>query len=330
MIFPFAQVSSISNYTLNHEVKTATPSLKTAAQIGVLQFKNEDPAFKNLEDKIAMVVMSFGTTHQDTRAKNIDATVQDIQAANPQIKIVTAFTSHIVIERIAKSEGIQCHTPEQVLEFLKSDGFTQIALVSLDIIPGIEYEYTKAVFHNYKNQFKAMTLSTPLLYWQGQNNQADDVTDFITAFLTPLKKSSEEAILLMAHGTPHPANAYYSVIQAKLEEMGFSNVFVYTVEGCPRLENVIPKLKMNKIKNVKLIPLMLVAGEHALNDMAGNDHDSHKNILIKAGFKVAADLRGLGENAAVRALYVRRAMAALFPLLKNKKISEKIAPKNIA
>ena len=111
----------------------------------------------------------------------------------------------------------------------------------------------------------------------------------------------------MAHGTPHPANAYYSVIQAKLDELGYKNVFIYTVEGFPNLETVIPKLKANKIKNVTLVPIMMVAGDHANNDMAGDEEDSHKTILTKEGFKVDAYLHGLGENKAIRALYVDRA-----------------------
>ena len=298
-------------YSLNPEVTTATDSLKTAAQIGVLQYQNENFSFRNLADKDAIVVMSFGTTYKETREKTINATVKAIQAAHPGVKVVTAFTSHIIIERVAKNEGIIYPTPEQALENLKAEGYTRIALVSLDVIPGMEYDYNKAVFHNYKNQFKAMTLSTSLMYWQGQEEQADDVADFITALFKEIKKpSKKDAVLLMAHGTPQPANAYYSVIQAKLEEMGYKNVYVYTVEGWPSLETVIPKLKADKIKNVKLVPIMMVAGDHATNDMAGDEEDSHKTILTNEGFKVSADLRGLGENSAIRTLYVNHANEA--------------------
>lgn len=304
----FLSAPAHAGYSLNPEVKMATPSLKTAAQIGVLSYKNEDVTFRNLADKDAIVVMSFGTTYKETREKTIEATVKDIQAAHPGVKVVTAFTSHIIIDRVAKNEGINYPTPEQALENLKAEGYTRIALVSLDVIPGMEYDYNKAVFHNYKNQFKAMTLSTSLMYWQGQEDQDDDVEDFIKALFKQIQKpSKKDAVLLLAHGTPQPANAYYSVIQAKLGEMGYKNVYVYTVEGWPNLETVIPKLKANKIKNVKLVPIMMVAGDHANNDMAGDEEDSHKTILTNEGFNVTADLRGLGENSAIRALYVNRA-----------------------
>ena len=298
-------------YTLNPEVRIATPSLLTASQIGVLEYTTDSPVLKSLADKDAIVVMSFGTTYKENRVKTIEATVNEIQAAHPNVKVVPAFTSHIIIDRIKKNEGIHYPTPEEALDHLKAEGYTRIALVSLDVIPGMEYDYNKAVFHNYKEKFKKMTLATPLIYWQGQEEQADDVEDFVDALFTEIKKPSKNsAVLIMAHGTPHPSNAYYSVIQSKLEEMKYKNVYIYTVEGWPNLETVIPKLKANKIKNVTLVPMMMVAGDHANNDMAGDEDDSHKSILEKEGFKVSAVLRGLGENKAIRALYVKHANEA--------------------
>jgi len=111
----------------------------------------------------------------------------------------------------------------------------------------------------------------------------------------------------MQHGTPHPGNAYYSVVQARIDEMGMNNVFLYTVEGWPSLETIIPKLKEKGIKHVTLIPGMMVAGDHANNDMAGADTDSHKSVLEKAGFKVDTYIHGAGENENVRKLFVDRA-----------------------
>ncbi len=296
-------------YRLNPEVTTATPALVDASQIGVLTYENAD--LGTAENKDAIVVMSFGTTYKDTREKTIDATVRDIQNAHPGVKVVTAFTSHIIIDRIKKNEGIEYPTPEEALAQLKSEGYTRVALVSLDIIPGMEYFYKRGVFYNCRGDFKKMTFGTPLMYWQGQEEQADDVADFIKA-LSPQFKNlpKDKAVLLMAHGTPQPANAYYSVIQAKLAEMDYQNVYVYTVEGWPNLETVLPKLKKNGIKTVTLMPIMMVAGDHATNDMAGDEADSHKSILMKEGFRVETYLHGLGENKEIRNLYVSRAKDA--------------------
>ena len=194
------------------------------------------------------------------------------------------------------------------MEQLKAAGYSRVALVSLDVIPGMEYNYDMGVYQNYKNDFKKMTLGTSLMYWQGQAEQADDVTETIKAMATQFpKQGKHDAILIMAHGTPQVSNAYYSVIQAKIDELGYKNVYVYTVEGWPSLETVMPKLKANGIKNVTLMPMMMVAGDHANNDMAGSEPDSHKSILEKAGYKVTPYIHGIGENKAIQAIYVERA-----------------------
>ena len=314
--FGWNQAVTEASYQLNPEVKNATMALKQASEIGVL--KNENPELKDMANKDAIVVMTFGTTYKDTRAKTIDATVNAIKAAHPGIKVVTAYTSHIIIDRVAKKEGIKFPTPEEALQQLKADGYSRVALVSLDVIPGMEYNYDLGVYQNYKDQFKKMTLGTSLMYWQGQENQPDDVTETIKALATQFpKQGKHDAILIMAHGTPQVSNAYYSVIQAKIDELGYKNVFVYTVEGWPSLATVMPKLKANGIKHVTLMPMMMVAGDHANNDMAGSDPDSHKSILEAAGYKVDAYIHGIGENKAIQDIYLERANDAWNALEKD-------------
>lgn len=300
---------AMAAYELNPEVKTATPALIEASQIGVRTYEN--PNLQNLADKDAIVVMSFGTTYKDSREATIQATVDQIQAAHPQTKVVLAFTSHIIIDRIQKNEGIKYPTPEEALKTLKEEGYTRVALASLDVIPGMEYAYDNAVFNQYKDQFKKMTLGLPIMYWMGQEGQRDDLTETMKALSTEFPKAGKnDAVLVMAHGTPHPANAYYSVMQNRLNELGMNNVYIYSVEGWPHLDTVIPQLKAKKIKNVTLIPMMMVAGDHANNDMAGDEPDSHKSILEKEGIKVTPYIHGLGENAAIRQLFVDRANEA--------------------
>ena len=300
-------------YTLSEEVKAPTPALKQAAQIGVLV--HSTPELQDLENKDAIVVMSVGTTYKETREKTIDATVAAIQAAHPGVKVVTAFTSHIIIDRIQAKEGIKYPTPEEALEQLKEEGYTRVALTSFDVIPGMEYAYDTAVFNLHKNDFKKMTMGEPLMYWMGQEEQRDDVLDFVKALQWELKDAKlekDEAVLFMAHGTPHPANAYYPVINTRFHLMTppMRNAYVYTVEGWPNLENAIHRLKRKGYKKVLLVPIMMVAGDHATNDMAGAEPDSHKSILEKEGFKVRAYLHGLGENPQIRQMFVDRANEA--------------------
>lgn len=304
-----APVVSNAAYQLNEEVKDPTPALKEAAAIGVRTHNTE--ALQNLPNKDAMVVMSFGTTYKDTRMKTIDATVDAIKAAHPNTKVITAFTSHIIRDRIQQKEGITYPTPEEALAELKKDGYTRVALASLDVIPGMEYNYDAAVYNLYKNDFKKMTLGTSLMYWMGQENQTDQVIETLKAVQSQFPKlGKEDALLIMAHGTPDPSNAYYSVIQDRIHTLGMKNVFIYTVEGTPNLEQVIPQLKLHGIKHVTLMPFMMVAGDHANNDMAGNEPDSHKSVLEKEGFKVDTYIHGLGENQNIRNLFVERANEA--------------------
>ena len=301
-----ASQTTYAAYMLNPEVKDATPALKEASQIGVL--KNENPAMQSAADKDAIVVMSFGTTFKESRQKTIEATVAAIQQAHPDTKVVTAFTSHIIIDRIQKKEGIKIPTPEAALAQLKEEGYTRIALTSLDVIPGMEYGYDKAIFNEYKDQFKKMTLGTSLMYWMGQENQSDDIAEAMNALKTQFPKiGKQDAILIMAHGTPDPSNAYYAVIQDRLDQMKLGNVFIYTVEGWPSLETIMPELKAKGVRNITLMPMMMVAGDHANNDMAGADKDSHKSILEANGFKVTPYIHGIGENQAIRDLFVKRA-----------------------
>ena len=301
-------------YTLNDEVANPPAALQMATQIGVLKYEN--PALNSYMNKDAIVVLSFGTTFKDQRTKSIDATANAIKAAHLNAKVVTAFTSHIVLKHIMENEG-KCDylTPEQTLDQLKREGYTRIALVSLDVIPGMEYKYDIALFHEYKTQFKKMTLATPLMYWQGQEEQPDDVMQVMQALHLPSYKKGT-AILLMAHGTPDPSNAYYSVMQEKLRAMKRNDVHIYTVEGWPRLEDWAGKLKMHKVEKIILMPLMMVAGDHANNDMAGDEEDSHKVILEKMGFKVETKLQGLGENKRIRDIFVERANEAWDALVK--------------
>ena len=301
-----APVVSNAAYQLNEEVKDPTPALKEAAAIGVRTHNTE--ALQNLPNKDAMVVMSFGTTYKDTRVKTIDATVDAIKAAHPNTKVITAFTSHIIRDRIQQKEGITYPTPEEALAELKKDGYTRVALASLDVIPGMEYNYDAAVYNLYKNDFKKMTLGTSLMYWMGQENQTDQVIETLKAVQSQFPKlGKEDGLLIMAHGTPDPSNAYYSVIQDRIHTLGMKNVFIYTVEGTPNLEQVIPQLKLHGIKHVTLMPFMMVAGDHANNDMAGAEPESHKSILEKEGFKVDTYIHGLGENPNIRKLFVERA-----------------------
>lgn len=152
--FGFLGTQVNAAYQLSDEVKTATPALLEATEIGVRTYNTDNAELAKAPNKDAIVVMSFGTTFKDTRAKTIDAAVNEIKAQHPGVKVVTAFTSHIIIDRIKAKEGITYPTPEEALDQLKTEGYTRVALTTLDVIPGIEYNYKTGVYNQYKHNFK--------------------------------------------------------------------------------------------------------------------------------------------------------------------------------
>ncbi|BBB93525.1 sirohydrochlorin cobaltochelatase CbiKP precursor [Methylomusa anaerophila] len=149
-------------------------------------------------------------------------------------------------------------------------------------------------------------MGRPILFYGGEEGKPDDYLIAINAIrnLFPALSAGEAAVL-MGHGGLHPANAAYGALQVKLADAGLENVFVYTVEGFPSLAEVIKKLKTDNIKKVVLIPFMLVAGAHVMNDMIGDDKDSARSQVVSAGIEVRAYLQGMGENAAIQDIYIQ-------------------------
>lgn len=265
--------------------------------------------------KKAILVCSFGTTYAETRKVTIEAIENRVRAEFPDWTVRRAFSAHKVIKVLKERDGIDVDTPEQAMQRLADEGFTTVAVLVLDIVPGVEYDYDKRVFDTWekKKVFKKMSIGLPLLYYMGQEKKPDDFILVLNAFKTelPNKAKGNEAVLIMAHGTPHPVNAYYTVLQDRIHKLGWKNTWLYTVEGTPTLDDVLEQLKAKKIKKVTLYPFMLVAGDHAYNDMAGDDRESHKSRLTAAGFKVEAYLHGIGENVAIQNLYIQRLKDAI-------------------
>ena len=298
-----------AGYRLNEAVKCPTQALKRAAGIGVLI--HEEESFPEKAAKEAMLVVSYGAAGEAAYEASLATTMEAIAEKHPGVTITQAFTSEVMIRRFAANTGIRLPRPEAALEGLVSQGFTRVALVSLDFFPGLDYSLLTEIFQAYRARFKKLVLGTPLMYWMAQEEQRDDVADFVTALgeTFPPRKMGE-AVLLMGHGTPHPSNAFYAVLQDRLDTAGWEDVFVYTMEGWPRLAHILPRLKERQVKRVLLMPLMMAVGKHVKDDMAGEGENSHRSILTAAGFTVEPYLHGLGESCAVRRLYVRRAEEA--------------------
>ena len=263
--------------------------------------------------KKAILVVSFGTTYADTRKVTTDAVEAKIKAAFPEYDVRHAFTSRIIIKKLAERDGLVVDTEKQALEKLKAEGYKEIVIQPLHVEAGDEYSKLMRVVDKYEKSFDKVSVGRPILYYTGQEGEKpDDYAIAIKALQDQLPKlGKNEAVGLMGHGGVNPSNTAYAALQLKLQDAGLKNVFVFTVEGYPTYENMVTALKANKIKKITLMPFMLVAGDHAQNDMAGDEKDSFKSQLTAAGFQVEAYIHGLGENKGIQDIYVQHVKDAI-------------------
>jgi len=256
--------------------------------------------------KKGILVTCFGTSYTDTREVCIESVVKDIDKAFPDYEVRLAFTAQFIIDKVAKRDNIKFDNPEEALTKMKEEGFTEVIVQPLHIIPGAEYSDLKDVVEEFNDgSFKKLALGEPVLAG------IEDYRIAVDALKTQLPETSEkETVVVMGHGTEHYANACYPCLQSVINDKGL-NVIVGTVEGYPSLDDVIVKLKKQKIKEVTLMPFMVVAGDHAQNDMAGDEKDSWKSILKKEGFIVNTYMHGLGENQAFHEIYINHVQKAI-------------------
>ena len=254
--------------------------------------------------KKAILVVSFGTSHLDTLRVTIEKAENQIRDHFNDYDIYRAFTSHKIIRKLREKYEMFIDTPEEVMAKLYEDDYEDVIIQPLHIIPGDEYIYINKIGEAYKDKFRSVKMGRPIFYYQGIENLPQDYSLFIET----TKKLYEEnnAVVYVGHGTAHSANAVYGCLQTVFEDEGYENVFVGTVEGYPNFEAVLKRLKRKNIDEVTLAPLMVVAGDHAKNDMASDEEGSWKSMLEKEWIKVNIYLKGLGENERFNQLYINR------------------------
>ena len=254
----------------------------------------QDDILQNLHsgDKIALLMVHFGTTHEDTRALTIDAINQKAREQFPQMEIREAYTSRIIM-RILNKRGVRKLNPVEALAQLKAEGYTHVIVQSTNIIDGIEMESLRKDLDLMRPLFKEIRLGMPLLYSPEDYKQVIDCL---------AEKGQEKTFtILVGHGTYTPATAQYAMLDYMLQAEGHTDFAVGTVEGYPTFDNAISRAQAKrKIKQVQLIPFMFVAGDHAKNDIAGD----MKEALEKKGYKVSVRMEGLGENPAIQQIYI--------------------------
>lgn len=249
--------------------------------------------FKTLQsgDKVAIMMVHFGTTHADTRIQTIDAINQKAKEAFPNVEVREAYTSRIVVKRLGE-RGIVKLNATQVFEELKKEHFTHILVQPTCIIDGIEMEALNKEIAKVQDSFKEIRVGNPLLY------TPSDYEKVIAALIPNQDKST--AYIWVGHGTYDSATAQYAMLDYMFKQKEYTNNIVGTIEGYPSFDDVLLQLKKIGLKKVVLNPFLFVAGEHAKNDIA----EDWKNDLEKAGYEVEVSMKGLGQISAIQDRFI--------------------------
>lgn len=251
------------------------------------------------ETKKAILAVSFGTSHNDTRKITIDAIEQDMQAAFPDYALYRAWTSKMIIKKVNARDSVHIFTVKEAMEQMLQDGITDVLVQPTHVINGIENDLMKEDALAYQEQFHSISFGDPLLTSE-QDNLA--VIEAITSEFKDLEK--DDVLVLMGHGTTHYANAIYAALDYTFKDKGYSNIFLGTVEAYPTMESLLKMVHAYKPKKVILAPFMIVAGDHAKNDMASDEPDSWYSQFKAEGYEVEPVLKGLGEYSGIRKLFI--------------------------
>ncbi|MCS3433979.1 sirohydrochlorin cobaltochelatase [Klebsiella sp. BIGb0407] len=248
--------------------------------------------------KKALLVISFGTSYPGTREKNIESCEKQLAAAFPDRDFFRAFTSSMIIRKLKQRDNLHIHNPEEILRHLHEQGYEDVAIQSLHVINGDEYEKIISQVEKYRPLFRSLRVGKPLL------SSFEDYAQLIDALHLQLPSLEEdERVVFMGHGATHHAFSAYACLDHMMIHIGFPGR-VGAVESYPEISLVIKGLKEENIRKVHLMPLMLVAGDHAINDMASDEEESWKTQLEQAGIAATPWLQGLGENNMIRQMFV--------------------------
>ena len=288
----------------------------------------DDPRNADEIGENELLVVSFGTSFNDSRATDIKGIEDALAAAFPDYAVRRAFTAQIIINHVQARDGEVIDNMDQALERAVANGVKNLVVQPTHLMHGAEYDEMVEALEAYQDQFESIAIAEPLLGEVGAdaaevNDDKKAVAEAVVAEAVSaagyesLEAAADDSVafVLMGHGTSHTAKVTYSQMQAQMDELGYANVFIGTVEGEPEetaCEEVIAAIQEAGYAKVILRPLMVVAGDHANNDMAGDDEDSWKSMFTAAGFEsIDTQIEGLGRIPAVQELYVAHSQAVI-------------------
>ena len=255
-----------------------------------------------------LLVVSFGTSYNDSRRLTIGAIEKKLAEEFPDYSVRRAFTSQIIIDHVQSRDNVKIDNVKEALDRAVANNVKTLVVQPTHLMKdGLEYTDLVTEIADYADAFEHLEIADPLLT---EDSDFEAVAAAITE-ATAQYDDGETAICFMGHGTEAESNMIYSKMQTLLTDRGFANYYVGTVEASPSLEDLLALVKQGGYKKVVLEPLMVVAGDHANNDMAGDEDGSWKKEFEKAGYEVECILQGLGENEAIRGIYADHARAAI-------------------
>ena len=259
-------------------------------------------------ENTVILAVSFGTSYNDSREKTIGAIERAMGSACPEYEVRRAFTAQSIIDKLKKRDGLAIDNVTEALDRAAADEVKTLVVQPTHLMNGLEYQDVIEELKEHEEDFERIVVGEPLL-------TSDKDFEAVAKAITDATKSYDDgktAIVFMGHGTEAESNQVYEKMQMTLNEEGFQNYFIGAVEAKPDLEDVSAALKeTGSYQRVVLAPLMVVAGDHASNDMAGDEEDSWKSVLAGEGYEVECLLQGLGELKAIQDIYVEHVLAAL-------------------
>ena len=259
---------------------------------------------KKSDTEKGILVVSFGTSYPETREKTIDKIEEEIHESYPDFALYRAWTSGMIIRKILKRDGVRICNVTEAMEQMRADGIREVVVQPTHVLNGIENDQMIRDAGAFEKDFDRIVFGAPLLTSQEDNERV------IQAVVREMPLKEDEALVFMGHGTSHFANSIYAALDYQFKDRGYKNVFMGTVEAYPSMESLMKMVCQNSPRRVILAPFMIVAGDHASNDMSG-DEDSWKSEFEAAGFQVECRMKGLGEYPEIRQIFIDHVRDAL-------------------
>lgn len=251
--------------------------------------------------KKAIIVASFGCSMEEVRDKNIKPIEDAVRQEYKDADVFRVFTSNMIRRRLDSEFSLHIMDMKECLEKLNREGYKEVFILPTHIIPGVEYEKITRAISKYEDHFVNIKVARPFL----DERMGEEEVEVLISFLSDRKTEEGSAVVLMGHGSNHEAHRYYAQFEKLLKARGEDH-YLINVEWADFVEDIYEVLKQKAYKHIDLYPLMIVAGDHAINDMASDEEDSIKTKLKGRGFPVTAHLKGLGGEERYHRLCLNR------------------------